>query len=337
MRSPSIVVSDLVKVYRRRDGEEIRALAGISFEVEEGEVFGLLGPNGAGKTTALEILEGLRKPTSGEAEVLGISVRTTDRTLRAKLKSSIGVQLQESDYFRELTLEETLSLLASYYPHALEAEYLLARVSLSDKARARYGELSGGQARRFSIAAALVNDPRVLFLDEPTTGLDPQARRNLWELVGELKAESSRTIVLTTHYMEEAELLCDRVAIVDRGRVVALDSPKNLIASLGGSYAGSVVVGALTPDEVRRAVGEPYLRSVVVQPAAVREQGQTPGEADAQREGLLALELVSESPSGIFDSVNRLVSAGAKLEDLSIRNASLEDVFLSLTGRALRD
>ncbi len=337
MTDRSIVVSDLVKIYRGRDGDDVRALAGISFEVREGEVFGLLGPNGAGKTTALEILEGLRKPTSGDAEVVGISVRTRDRSQRATLRSSIGVQLQESDYFEELTLEETLRLLASYYPRSLDPETLLARVSLSEKARAKYGELSGGQARRFSIAAALVNDPQVLFLDEPTTGLDPQARRNLWELVGELKAESSRTIVLTTHYMEEAELLCDRVAIVDHGRVVALDSPRNLVASLGGDYAGSVVVSGIGAEVVERSVARSQKKKVVSQRAVEGTEDAGPAEPGGHAGERLAVELVSESPAGIFESVNRIVAAGGRIEDLSIRTASLEDVFLNLTGRALRD
>lgn len=325
MPPPAIAVSDLVKIYRGPDGEEIRAVDGISFEVESGEVFGLLGPNGAGKTTTLEILEGLRKPTSGRAEILGVPLDRGGSSDRAQLKSLIGVQLQESSYFEELSLVETLSLLASFYPHAEEPHELLKTVGLQEKARARYGQLSGGQARRFSIAAALVNDPKVLFLDEPTTGLDPQARHNLWELVEEIKTSGGRSILYTTHYMEEAELLCDRIGIVDGGKIVALDTPANLVASLGGSYAASVLVSGVGQEAIGRILDGPVLKSVAGDDSFERSNART------------RIEFVSETPQGIFESLGRLRAAGAEIVDLSVRSASLEDVFLELTGKALRD
>ncbi len=321
----AIVVSDLVKVYKGTDNKEIRAVDGVTFEVANGEVFGLLGPNGAGKTTTLEILEGLRRPTAGSAEILGVPVGKGSGADRRKLKTLIGVQLQESSYFDELSLIETLRLLASFYPDAKNPDELLESVGLSEKRNSKFRDLSGGQAHRFSIAAALVNDPRVLFLDEPTTGLDPQARRNLWDLIEDIKSSGKRTIVLTTHYMEEAELLCDRVGIIDRGKLVALDSPRNLIATLGGSYAASLVVACNDKESVSSRLDSSLLKSIT-------EEGRT-------EDGLsvLRVELVSGDPRGIFHSVDRLVEAGAHIMDISVRNASLEDVFLQLTGRALRD
>src|SRR5690606_80432 len=205
---------------------------GLSLRVRRGEIFAVLGPNGAGKTTTMEILEGLTDATSGEAAVLGLDVRRD----RAALKQRIGVQLQASSYFEHLTLVEILRLFGSFYERSLDPDDLLERVGLADKRRSLVRHLSGGQAQRFSIVAALVNDPDVLFLDEPTTGLDPQSRRNLWELVRRLNAEDGTTVLLTTHSMEEAEVLADRVAIVDHGRVVALDTPANLLGELADRH-----------------------------------------------------------------------------------------------------
>ncbi len=205
----------------------VTAVDGISFRVQEREIFGLLGPNGAGKTTTVEILEGLRQADEGRAIVAGIDVRRDP----SKVKGLIGVQLQSSAFFSDLSLVELLDLFASLYHRRIDARALLDRVDLGEKAGSRINQLSGGQKQRFSIATALVNEPRVVFLDEPTTGLDPQARRNLWELAQAIR-QDGRTIVLTTHYMEEAETLCDRVAIMDRGKIVALDRPAHLIRKL---------------------------------------------------------------------------------------------------------
>jgi ABC-2 type transport system ATP-binding protein len=221
---PVLVAADL----RKRYGS-LQAVDGVSFEVAAGEVFGILGPNGAGKTTTLEMIEGMRSIDSGQATVAGIDVRRDPRGVKAR----IGIQLQASSFFDELNLVELLELFGRLYDREVNAEALLAEVELTEKARSQVRTLSGGQKQRFSIAAALVNDPAILFLDEPTTGLDPQARRHLWGVVREL-ASRGHTIVLTTHYMEEAEELCDRVAIMDGGRIVALDTPHALVEALLG-------------------------------------------------------------------------------------------------------
>jgi len=222
MSESSIKVKDLVKRY---DDEEV--VKGISFEVTKGEVFGILGPNGAGKTTTLEMIEGLRTITSGEVLVEGINVeKDTD-----KVKQIIGVQRQNSDFFDNVRLTEMLDMFAGLYGRSVDTKKILAGVNLSAKSKSFIQNLSGGQRQRFSIAAALVNEPQVIFLDEPTTGLDPQARRNLWELVQTIQKRGI-TIILTTHYMEEAEILCDRVAIMDEGEIKVIDTPKNLIGQL---------------------------------------------------------------------------------------------------------
>jgi ABC-2 type transport system ATP-binding protein len=207
----------------------VQAVDGVSFEIAEGEVFGILGPNGAGKTTTLEMIEGMRPIDSGSAIVDGIDVREDPRGVKAR----IGIQLQASSFFDQLNLVELLELFGHLYERQVDAAALLADVELTEKARAQVRTLSGGQKQRFSIASALVNEPRVLFLDEPTTGLDPQARRHLWGLVRQIR-ERGHTVVLTTHYMEEAEELCDRVAIMDRGLIVALDTPQLLVDALLG-------------------------------------------------------------------------------------------------------
>ena len=219
---PIIVVRDLHKSYG-----PLKAVDGVSFEVAEGEVFGILGPNGAGKTTTLEMIEGMRPIDGGSATVDGLDVATDPRGVKAR----IGIQLQASAFFDELNLVELLVLFGHLYHVRADAAGLLAQVELTEKARSQVRTLSGGQRQRFSIAAALVNDPRVVFLDEPTTGLDPQARRHMWGLISGLR-DRGHTVVLTTHYMEEAETLCDRVAVMDGGKIVALDSPDGLIGSL---------------------------------------------------------------------------------------------------------
>jgi ABC-2 type transport system ATP-binding protein len=215
-------VQELCKSYG-----SLQAVDGVSFTVKRGEVFGILGPNGAGKTTTVEILEGMRLPDSGVARINGIDIRKDPRAV----KSLIGIQLQSSSFFEKLNLAELLEVFGSLYRRRVDAKALLCEVELEDRARSEFKDLSGGQKQRFSIATTLVNDPLLLFLDEPTTGLDPQARRHLWELVKRFKTEG-RTVLMTTHYMEEAEELCDRVAIMDRGRIVAMDPPDRLIDDL---------------------------------------------------------------------------------------------------------
>jgi ABC-2 type transport system ATP-binding protein len=217
-----IEVKELVKKYG-----DFTAVNGISFDVKEGEIFGLLGPNGAGKTTTLEIMETLREKTSGEVLVDGYSV---DRDSNS-IKSIIGVQLQAAGYYPNLYLTELLELFAGLYNVDIVADEMLGLVDLKEKAKSKYKDLSGGQKQRFSICTTLINNPKIIFLDEPTTGLDPQARRNLWELVIKIRANGT-TVMLTTHYMDEAEYLCDRVGIIDKGRIITIDSPDNLIDKL---------------------------------------------------------------------------------------------------------
>ncbi len=217
-----IVVKNLVKSYGN-----FTAVKGISFEVKQGEIFGLLGPNGAGKTTTLEIIETLRKKSGGEVWVDGMSVDKQPN----EIKKIIGVQLQAAGYYPSLNLMELLQLFGGLYDKKIDRKKILASVGLEDKAKAKYKELSGGQKQRFSICTTLINQPKIVFLDEPTTGLDPQARRNLWDLIRQIR-EKGTTVVITTHYMDEAEQLCDRVAVVEQGRIIAMDTPDNLIDNL---------------------------------------------------------------------------------------------------------
>ncbi len=221
-KQPIITVKNLVKNYG-----DFHAVKGISFEVYEGEIFGLLGPNGAGKTTTLEIIETLRDKTSGEITVDGFNIDTD----AASIKKRIGVQLQAAGYYPNLNLSELIELFSGLYGINRSAAEMLDKVALNDKAKAKYKELSGGQKQRFSIATTLINNPRIVFLDEPTTGLDPQARRNLWDLIREIRDQGT-TVVITTHYMDEAEVLCDRVAFVDGGNIIGVDTPDNFIDKL---------------------------------------------------------------------------------------------------------
>lgn len=222
MKEIIISVTDLVKNYGT-----FEAVRGLSFDVYEGEIFGLLGPNGAGKSTTLEIIETLRKKTSGTVLVAGLNL---DADADA-IKKIIGVQLQSSGFYPNLNLTELIRMFSGLYNRKVDAMELLDRVNLREKAKAKVKELSGGQKQRFSVATTLINQPKIIFLDEPTTGLDPQARRNLWELITQIR-EQGTTVIITTHYMDEAEVLCDRVAIIDRGKLVALDSPDHLIDNL---------------------------------------------------------------------------------------------------------
>ncbi len=242
-RAADIVIE--VRNLRKRY-KDIVAVDGVSFEVHRGEIFGMLGPNGAGKTTTVEILEGLRDLDSGEAFINGVDV-TKNPT---RVKGMIGVQLQQNAFFDNLNLKETVDLFATLYDSDMPAEEALEKVDLADRAKSQYRHLSGGQKQRLSIAIALINTPVAMFLDEPTTGLDPQARRNMWDLIDGLRSEGM-AIMLTTHYMEEAEILCDRVAVIDHGKIVANDTPQNLIDQLSARGADSVRKdGVLTLEDV---------------------------------------------------------------------------------------
>jgi ABC-2 type transport system ATP-binding protein len=236
MKETIIKVKGLVKNYGN-----FQAVKGISFDVQEGEIFGLLGPNGAGKSTTLEIIETLREKTSGEVWVNGFNLDKEPD----EIKKIIGVQLQTSGYYPNLTLVELITLFNGLYNRNVDPMSLLEMVNLKDKAKAKVKELSGGQKQRFSVATTLINDPKIVFLDEPTTGLDPQARRNLWDLVRNIR-DKGATVIITTHYMDEAEVLCDRVAIIDAGKIIAMDSPDKLIDNLVSS-------GFERPKEVKKA------------------------------------------------------------------------------------
>lgn len=236
MAKPIIQVKNLHKKYG-----DFEAVKGLSFEVLEGEIFGLLGPNGAGKSTTLEIIETLREKTSGEVWVDGLNLDKQPN----EIKKIIGVQLQTSGYYPGLNLVELLELFAGLYNQSIDPMAFLDTVNLRDKAKAKYKDLSGGQKQRFSIATTLINSPKIIFLDEPTTGLDPQARRNLWDLIRQIR-DKGTTVIITTHYMDEAEILCDRVAIVDKGNIIALNSPDKLIDEL-------VASGFEKPKEVKKA------------------------------------------------------------------------------------
>ena len=236
MKETIIKVKELVKNYGN-----FQAVKGISFDVHKGEIFGLLGPNGAGKSTTLEIIETLREKTSGEVWVNGFNLDKDPD----EIKKIIGVQLQTSGYYPNLNLVELITLFNGLYNRNIDPMSLLEMVNLKDKAKAKVKELSGGQKQRFSVATTLINDPKIVFLDEPTTGLDPQARRNLWDLVRNIR-DKGATVIITTHYMDEAEVLCDRVAIIDAGRIIAMDSPDRLIDNL-------VASGFERPKEVKKA------------------------------------------------------------------------------------
>ncbi|MBI4340524.1 MAG: ABC transporter ATP-binding protein [Chloroflexi bacterium] len=290
----------------------IAAVNGVSFSVGTGEVFGILGPNGAGKTTTLECIEGLQRPSSGRMLVLGIDSHKEPE----RVKERIGVQLQASAYFDYLTLREILELFGRFYSRRLPVDGLLARVGLEDKANTTVGKLSGGQKQRFTIAATLVNDPQVVFLDEPTTGLDPQARRHLWEFIQGI-SQDGRTVVLTTHYMEEAQFLCHRVAIMDRGVIVAMDTPTNLIRALPVPYEVKVIPGAAVSPSAFETL------DCVKGVRADRDSAYYLRSSDATRTLPALLAWSSQ--------------AGVSLSYLEVIPAYLEDVFLSLTGHVLRE
>ena len=297
----------------RKSYGEVVAVDGLDLTVGPGECFGLLGPNGAGKTTTIEICEGLTVPDSGDVEILGRRWGRDDRALRELL----GISLQETQFSEKLTVVETVQLFRSFYRRGPEPATVIELVQLTEKATSRVGQLSGGQRQRLALACALVGDPELLFLDEPTTGLDPQSRRQLWELIEGFRA-GGRAILLTTHYMEEAERLCDRVAIIDHGRVIAEGSPRELIASLGAEHVLEFAVSDGAALDAQALAGV----------AGVGPMGQQDGTWRVQ---------VSELHQAMPAILGELRRQGAQLSELRTHSATLEDVFVSLTGRQLRD
>jgi ABC-2 type transport system ATP-binding protein len=297
----------------RKAYQDVVAVDGLDLEIFAGECFGLLGPNGAGKTTTIEICEGLNTPDDGEVVVLGRRWGSDDRELRELL----GISLQETQFSEKLTVMETVQLFRSFYRSGPAPAEVIAMVQLQEKTTSRVGQLSGGQKQRLALACALVGDPELLFLDEPTTGLDPQSRRQLWDLIEAFKSDG-RSILLTTHYMEEAERLCDRVAIVDHGRIIALGTPRELIAGL---HAEHVLEFALASPQV---FDENPLRRIEGVCSADRRDG-------AYR---LQVEELHRAMPALLQELRR---QGAQLAELRTHSATLEDVFVSLTGRHLRD
>jgi ABC-2 type transport system ATP-binding protein len=306
----AIQCRDLRKTY---DGK-VEAVRGLDLDIQVGECFGLLGPNGAGKTTTIEILEGLLQPTSGEVTIFGLTWQTNERELREWL----GISLQETRLSEKLTVRETISLFASFYKQPRNTDEILEQLSLSEKTDTWVGKLSGGQRQRLAVATALVASPRILFLDEPTTGLDPQSRRQLWDIIRGFQ-QSGGTVLLTTHYMDEAERLCDRLAIVDHGVVIAAGTPSELIDRLGGHHVVEFAVSGTSNghamDLWRSLAGVESVRS---------------------DDGLISLNVRQPHLTipALLDAVDE---AGSELLHLTTRQASLEDVFVRLTGRHLRE
>jgi ABC-2 type transport system ATP-binding protein len=306
MQGKSVIqVEHLLKAYG-----PVVAVNDLHFEVYAGEIFGMVGPNGAGKTTTIECIEGLRRPDAGHLRVLGLDPQQDGYALRSR----IGVQLQESALPDRLQVWEALDLFASFYPRTIDGETLLEQLGLADKRRAAFAKLSGGQKQRLFIALALINDPELVFFDELTTGLDPQARRAMWDLVRDIRGKG-KTVFLNTHFMEEAERLCDRVAIIDHGRLVALDTPENLIRGLGAENRVVFSVdGAFALESLRSLAG-------VTRVERLGEQVIVYGQGD---------QLVASV-------VNTLTMDGVRFRDLRTEQPTLEDVFLTLTGREMRD
>ncbi|HET8796554.1 MAG TPA: ABC transporter ATP-binding protein [Thermoanaerobaculia bacterium] len=304
--SDQIVVRGL-----RKQFPKVLAVAGVDLTVAAGEVFGLLGPNGAGKTTTLEMIEGLTRPDAGEISIGGL---TWDRDAH-EIRSRIGVQLQATSLYNKITPREALDLFGGYYPKRRGTDELLRLVQLEDKADAYHVTLSGGQAQRLALALALVNDPQVVFLDEPTAGLDPQGRRSLWEVVRTMKGEG-RTVVLTTHYMDEAEALCDRLAILDHGTILRSGTPPELIASLGIPSVVELTFAGAAPDP---------------RPFAGRLGSAVEARGDIW-------EIPTTDPKTLLPRLlSAIESERVDYQQVHVRRATLEDVFLQLTGRSLRD
>jgi len=305
----ALQVRNLRKAYK-----DVVAVDGLELQVLRGECFGLLGPNGAGKTTTMEICEGLVSADSGEVEMLGMRWESDASRLRQRL----GIQLQDTQLADKLSVLETVRLFRSFYRAGPPAEDVIGLVQLEEKRNARVGKLSGGQKQRLAMACALVGDPDFLFLDEPTTGLDPQARRQLWDLIEEFKA-SGRTILLTTHYMDEAERLCDRIAIMDRGRVIALGTPRELIASIGIEHVVEFSAGS------------------AARPLAVQALRSIDGVHEVRSENGSVQMMVRELHRAVPALLAELNRQDVSLTELRTHSASLEDVFVTLTGRHLRD
>lgn len=286
---------------------EFEAVRGVSFAVQSGEVFGILGPNGAGKTTTLEIIEGIKQQTSGQVTVLGLNNLTDGQ----EIKRRIGVQLQSSEYLPALSLTELLNLFGSLYGQHKDPKQLLGFVGLQEKAGERVKNLSGGQKQRFTIATSLVNDPEIIFLDEPTTGLDPRARRDVWNLIKQINGRGV-TVVMTTHYMEEAEYLCNRVAIMDHGQILKIDEPKRLIHDLSHTTQVSFLTSAELPAGVWAGIEDQISKTYNQSPKVVLE--------------IKSLDAIG----GIVDALRR---GNIQFSGFMVKTASLEDVYLQLTGK----
>jgi len=312
---PAIQCRDLRKTY---DGK-VEAVRGLNLEIQAGECFGLLGPNGAGKTTTIEILEGLLAPTSGEVTILGHHWRDHEREMREWL----GISLQETRLSEKLSVRETIELFASFYREPRSTDEVLEQLQLTEKADSWVGKLSGGQRQRLAVATALVCNPKILFLDEPTTGLDPQSRRQLWDIIRVFQRDGG-TVLLTTHYMDEAERLCDRLAIVDHGQIIAEGSPADLIDRLGGHHVVEFAVSGYSDDG--RGNGA----------ALEAWRGLPSVESVREEDGMVALN-VKQPHLAIPALLEAVAKQERNLQHLTTRQASLEDVFVRLTGRHLRE
>ncbi|MSR35624.1 MAG: ABC transporter ATP-binding protein [Gemmatimonadetes bacterium] len=308
MSDTAVRCRGLVKRY-----EDLVAVNGLDVEVRSGECFGLLGPNGAGKTTTIEIVQGLLAPDAGTVELLGLTWERNERELRQRM----GTALQETRLPDKLTVHEAVTLFRSFYDRGVPVEEVLAKVGLQEKSKSWVVKLSGGQRQRLAVACALVCDPDILFLDEPTTGLDPQSRHQLWDIIGDFRARGG-TVVLTTHYMEEAERLCDRVAIVDHGQVIAEGSPAALIASLGAEHVIEFSLNGEGSVDEASLLGLPGVTALKTNEASRR----------------LTVTRAHEAMPAL---ISLLRDRGAALTELTTHRATLEDVFISLTGRHLRD
>lgn len=308
----AIECRDLKKTYKGKP--PVEAVRGIDLKIEQGTCYGVLGPNGAGKTTTIEILEGLLSVTSGEAEVLGMKWGKDDTTIRQR----IGVSLQETVFSDRLTVRETLTLFRSFYSQGISVDEAMRRVSLEEKAKSWVKKLSGGQKQRLAVATALVGDPEIIFLDEPTTGLDPTSRRQLWDIIRDFR-KRGRTILLTTHYMDEAEQLCDRVAIFDQGKIISEGTPRELIRSIGAEHVIDFSI-----DDANSAFDRKTLQSI-------ESVDRLEPIDDHYR------MTVSEPHIVLPRLIGQLADWGVNLTSLSTRHSSLEDVFIDLTGRGLTD
>jgi ABC-2 type transport system ATP-binding protein len=317
LAEPQIIIE--VTELRKQYGN-FTAVNGVSFNVFKGEVFGLLGPNGAGKTTTMEMIEGLRRPDGGSARVAGYDTQTDLK----KVKEVIGVQLQSTSLFDLLKVHEIVRMYASFYPESVPIEPLLDDMILREKVNDRIKNLSGGQKQRLAIALALVNDPQVIFLDEPTTGLDPQARRTLWDIILKLK-ERGKTIVLSTHYMDEAHVLCDRICLMDSGQVIALDTPRSLVSSL---QSDSAIEFRLPTESKLSDEQEWELRGRLESVSKVKQ-------VDVRKD--VYILYTDHLQTSLVDLIQRAEAENWQINDLQTRTATLEDVFIHMTGRSLRE